>query len=36
VFWDTYKYWKCCPDRKHMDFDDFAKVEGCTTGPHKR
>jgi len=36
VFWDTYKFWKCCPDRKHIDFDDFAKVEGCCTGPHKR
>lgn len=35
VFWDTYKYWKCCPDKKHIDFDDFAKVEGCTRGPHK-
>jgi hypothetical protein len=36
VFHDTYKYWKCCPDRKHIDFDDFAKIEGCTVGQHKR
>ncbi|CUG86824.1 zinc-binding protein, putative [Bodo saltans] len=35
VFWDTYKYWKCCPQRKHAEFDDFVKVPGCTTGPHK-
>ena len=36
VFWDTYKYWKCCPDQKHIDFDDFAKVQGCTVGEHRR
>lgn len=35
VFWDTYKYWKCCPQRKHAEFDDFVKVPGCSTGPHK-
>jgi len=35
VFHDTYKYWKCCPDQKKIDFDDFAAIPGCTRGPHK-
>ncbi|ESL09147.1 hypothetical protein TRSC58_03139 [Trypanosoma rangeli SC58] len=35
VFWDTYKYWKCCPDKKCYEFDDFVKVAGCTEGPHQ-
>ena len=35
VFWDTYKYWACCPDKKVYEFDDFVKIPGCTTGPHK-
>nr|CCC89385.1 conserved hypothetical protein [Trypanosoma congolense IL3000] len=34
VFWDTYRYWKCCPNKKCYDFDDFVKVPGCTVGPH--
>ncbi|EKF28949.1 hypothetical protein MOQ_007282 [Trypanosoma cruzi marinkellei] len=35
VFWDTYKYWKCCPDKKRYEFDDFVKIPGCTQGPHQ-
>lgn len=35
VFHDTYKYWACCPDKKCIEFDDFVKVPGCATGPHK-
>ncbi|EPY26753.1 rar1 [Angomonas deanei] len=35
VFWDTYKYWKCCPDKKRYEFEDFVKIPGCCTGPHK-
>lgn len=35
VFWDTYKYWKCCPEKKAYEFDDFVKIAGCTTGKHK-
>jgi len=35
VFWDTYKYWACCPDKKVYEFDDFVKIPGCATGPHK-
>eukprot|EP00759_Apiculatamorpha_spiralis_P044607 PhF_6_TR41569/c0_g1_i1/m.62980 len=35
VFWDTKKYWSCCPDQKHYEFEDFAAVPGCVTGPHK-
>lgn len=35
VFWDTYKYWKCCPDKKVYEFDDFVKIPGCTKGKHK-
>jgi len=35
VFWDTYKYWKCCPHKKAAEFDDFVKIPGCATGPHK-
>lgn len=35
VFWDTYKYWACCPTHKCAEFDDFVKVPGCTVGPHK-
>lgn len=35
VFWDTYKYWKCCPQKKAAEFDDFVKIQGCTVGPHK-
>jgi len=35
VFWDTYKYWKCCPQRKCAEFDDFVRIPGCLTGPHR-
>lgn len=35
VFWDTYKYWKCCPNQKRYEFDDFVKVPGCASGSHK-
>lgn len=35
VFWDTYKYWKCCPDKKCLEFDDFVKIPGCCVGYHK-
>jgi hypothetical protein len=35
VFWDTYKYWKCCPQKKCIDFDDFAVIPGCAVGPHR-
>ncbi|CAG9573250.1 conserved hypothetical protein [Leishmania major strain Friedlin] len=35
VFWDTYKYWKCCPDKKCLEFDDFVKVPGCCEGAHR-
>ncbi|KAH9601272.1 CHORD domain [Trypanosoma melophagium] len=35
VFWDTYKYWKCCPDKKCYEFDDFVKIPGCSVGPHQ-
>lgn len=35
VFWDTYKYWKCCPNKKCYEFDDFVKVTGCAVGPHQ-
>ncbi|KEG06478.1 rar1 [Trypanosoma grayi] len=35
VFWDTYKYWKCCPDKKRYEFDDFVKIPGCSVGPHQ-
>ena len=35
VFWDTYKYWACCPDKKRYEFDDFVKVPGCNQGLHK-
>lgn len=35
VFWDTYKYWKCCPGKKCLEFDDFVKIPGCTVGPHR-
>ncbi|KAH8612587.1 putative CHORD [Trypanosoma vivax] len=34
VFWDTYRYWKCCPQKKCYDFENFMKVPGCTVGPH--
>eukprot|EP00758_Cryptobia_borreli_P011276 Tbor_TRINITY_DN5641_c7_g1::TRINITY_DN5641_c7_g1_i3::g.8729::m.8729/K16729/CHORDC1, CHP1; cysteine and histidine-rich domain-containing protein 1 len=34
VFWDTYKYWKCCPDKKCYEFDDFVKIAGCMKGKH--
>ena len=35
VFWDTYKYWKCCPDKKKAEFDDFVSIPGCVVGPHR-
>lgn len=35
VFWDTYKYWKCCPEKKAFEFDDFVKIAGCAKGKHK-
>lgn len=35
VFWDTYKYWKCCPDKKKAEFEDFVAIPGCAVGPHK-
>ncbi|KPI83006.1 hypothetical protein ABL78_7979 [Leptomonas seymouri] len=35
VFWDTYKYWTCCPDKRCLEFDDFVKIPGCCVGCHK-
>jgi len=35
VFWDTYKYWSCCPEQKKYEFDDFAAVVGCMRGIHQ-
>ncbi|CAJ1008226.1 putative CHORD [Leishmania naiffi] len=35
VFWDTYKYWKCCPEKKCLEFDDFVKIPGCCKGAHR-
>ncbi|KAK7197220.1 CHORD protein [Novymonas esmeraldas] len=35
VFWDTYKYWKCCPDKRCLEFDDFVKIPGCCVGSHR-
>ncbi|KAG5506535.1 hypothetical protein JKF63_06038 [Porcisia hertigi] len=35
VFWDTYKYWKCCADKKCLEFDDFVKIPGCCVGAHR-
>ncbi|CCW65884.1 unnamed protein product [Phytomonas sp. EM1] len=35
VFWDTYKYWKCCPGKKSAEFEEFVKIPGCHVGPHK-
>ncbi|KAG5480083.1 hypothetical protein LSCM1_06510 [Leishmania martiniquensis] len=35
VFWDTYKYWKCCPEKKCLEFDEFVKVPGCCEGAHR-
>lgn len=34
VFWDTSKYWGCCPSKVKYDFDAFLKVPGCQTGYH--
>jgi hypothetical protein len=34
VFHDTYKYWSCCPDKKHAEFDEFAAVPGCAVAEH--
>ncbi|GAB5358307.1 hypothetical protein AAMO2058_000446600 [Amorphochlora amoebiformis] len=34
VFWNGYKYWACCEDRKAYDWNDFMKVPGCVCGPH--
>jgi len=34
VFWNGYKYWACCSDRKAYDWNDFMKVPGCVCGPH--
>jgi len=34
VFWNGYKYWGCCPDRKEYNWSDFMRVPGCRFGPH--
>jgi hypothetical protein len=34
VFHDMSKGWSCCR-RKVLEFDDFLKIEGCTSGLHK-
>jgi hypothetical protein len=34
VFHDMSKGWSCCR-RKVLEFDDFLKIEGCTSGRHK-
>mmetsp|Transcript_4913 Transcript_4913/g.19647 ORF Transcript_4913/g.19647 Transcript_4913/m.19647 type:complete len:338 (-) Transcript_4913:25-1038(-) len=34
VFWDTSKYWGCCPDQVKYDFDAFLAIPGCQTGYH--
>jgi hypothetical protein len=34
VFHDMSKGWSCCR-RKVLEFDDFLKLEGCTSGRHK-
>lgn len=34
VFHDVAKFWSCCPDRKHHDFDAFLAVPGCCRGRH--
>lgn len=34
VFHDTKKYYSCCDHRVAYDFDDFLKIEGCTSGRH--
>jgi len=33
VFHDTKKGWSCCEKRVY-DWDEFQKIEGCSTGPH--
>lgn len=35
VIRDIKKFWKCCPDKVCYEFDDFVKITGCCTGPHK-
>lgn len=35
VIRDIQKFWKCCPDKKCYEFEDFVKIAGCCTGPHK-
>jgi len=32
VFHETAKFWSCCPNKKAYDWDDFQKIEGCSTG----
>eukprot|EP00466_Bigelowiella_natans_P020436 jgi/Bigna1/73395/fgenesh1_pg.24_\ len=34
VFWNGYKYWACCSERKAYDWNDFMKIPGCLCGPH--
>ena len=34
VFHDTKKYYSCCSKRVAYEFDEFLKIEGCTTGCH--
>jgi len=34
VFHDCSKWWSCCPQRKHTDWDDFMAEPTCCTGRH--
>jgi hypothetical protein len=33
VFHEGWKGWGCCPTR-HLEFDEFLKIPGCTIGRH--
>jgi len=34
VFHDCSKWWSCCPQRKHAEWEDFMKEPPCCTGRH--
>lgn len=34
IFHDTKKFYSCCDHRVVYDFDEFLKIEGCTSGKH--
>lgn len=34
MFHETRKGWSCCKDRLAYDWDEFMKIEGCTSGRH--